>query len=81
MQVADKGAIDVAVTCPACGVTDEVPVTFLSRLERVRGESKLGLKVKAGKRDHDCGQMTLQVVDSATGEVTRLSLDDRDGGL
>ena len=63
----------VRVTCPQCDVQEVVPLVLLSRIERTRDGGRLGLKVKAGKRDHDCGQLSLTVV-AETGEVTRLDL-------
>lgn len=62
----------VTLTCPSCAATERVTVELRSRLERTRGESTLGLKVKAGKRRHVCGQTAIV---SDTGEIISLDGD------
>ena len=44
------------VTCPVCGDITYLPLVIQSKLERLRSKASLGLKVTAGKRDHECAE-------------------------
>jgi hypothetical protein len=65
-------AYHVVVQCPHCGAGAVVPLALASKLERLKGESRLSLRVKQQKVDHVCGQTAL-IAD--TGEI--ISLDER----
>lgn len=76
-KITGDEAYVVSVKCPACGGKEAVGLLLNSRLEQVAQEAKLGLKVKAGKRDHRCGQTAIV---SETGEIVRIDLNlDLDG--
>jgi hypothetical protein len=47
----------VVARCPACGQYELVRIAIGTRLERTRSGAVIGLKVKAEKVDHDCGQL------------------------
>lgn len=66
----------VAVVCPGCGERDVVTLQLRARLETSRDEVRLGVRAKAGKRDHRCGQTSLTVL-AETGEVLRLDMGEQ----
>ena len=54
------GSYDVILVCPSCGELGAVPATLATRLVMVKGEpATLGLRVKAAKLPHSCGQLTI----------------------
>jgi hypothetical protein len=54
------GLYSVVLVCPSCGELGAVPATLATRLVMVRNEpATLGLRVKAAKLPHSCGQQTL----------------------
>lgn len=53
---------NVLATCPACGEREVILVGIASRLERTRAGAEVGLKVKAGKVEHECDQTRIEVV-------------------
>jgi hypothetical protein len=54
------GLYTVILVCPSCGEVGAIPATLATRLVMVRGESAtLGLRVKAAKLPHSCGQLTI----------------------
>ena len=54
------GQVDVELVCPSCGELAVIPATLASRLVMVRDEpATLGLRVKAAKVPHSCGQLTM----------------------
>ena len=53
---------NVLATCPACGEHEVILVGLASRLERTRAGAEIGLKVKAGKVEHECDQTRIEIV-------------------
>lgn len=56
----EGGEYTVIVVCPSCGEHGAIPATIATRLVMVRGEpATLGVRLKAGKLPHYCGQLTI----------------------
>ena len=54
------GLYNVVLVCPSCGELGAIPATLATRLVMVRGEpATLGLRVKAARLPHACGQLTI----------------------
>lgn len=67
----EGGQYECVAVCPHCGISAVLAVSIASRLVEVRGEpGKLGLRVKAAKVAHDCGQLTIS---EAIGESDQAS--------
>ena len=61
---------------PACGENEVILVGIASKLERTRAGAEIGLKVKAGKVEHECDQTRIDIV---AADVT--AGGDTDAGL
>ena len=46
----------VTAACAVCGAATFLPLVSQSKLERLANKAGLGLKVTAGKRDHECAE-------------------------
>lgn len=53
---------NILATCPACGEHEVILVGIASKLERTRAGAEIGLKVKAGKVEHECDQTRIEIV-------------------
>lgn len=73
-RIPSDASYHVTVQCPHCGAGAVVPLAIASKLERLKGESRLSLRLKQVKADHTCGQTAL-IAD--TGEI--ISLDEQRG--
>lgn len=59
-QRLELGTYAAVVSCPSCGEIGTVPARITTRLVMTRDDgATLGLKVKAGKLPHSCGQLTI----------------------
>lgn len=56
----ELGTYVAIVACPQCGEIGTVPARITTRLVMTRDDGgSLGLKLKAGKLPHECGQLTI----------------------
>lgn len=63
--------VGIELTCPTCGAIYVIPATLQARVTRDSdGAGTIGLRVRAEKVAHLCGQMTLELgeADSAPKE-------------
>jgi hypothetical protein len=62
-RIETPAEVDIALTCPTCGVTESVGVKLTTRLVVERGAaSKLSLRVRSLGLEHVCGQATLDLL-------------------
>lgn len=55
--------VGVELTCPTCGAIYVIPASMLARVTRDSdGAGTIGLRVRADKVAHLCGQMSLELV-------------------
>lgn len=69
-RIETPAEVDVELVCPSCGAVESVGAKLATRLVITRGEaSRLSLRVRSLRLEHDCGQTTLSSLARDEGDL------------